>query len=297
MYRLYGLLAVAGLLAVVAALSVVARASTLRVPSDQELIAACSSWLRLHGSPAQLLVLALGSLGLAVIARGAGSAWRAHRAARRFARRLRLCGELAGPPRARLVDREVPQAFCAGLLRPRIYVSTGAVDRLSDAELQAVLAHEAHHAARRDPLRLLVAQVLSDALFFIPAMGRLRRRYAALAELAADEAALGVIGATQPLASAMLTFGELHAALVVGVSEERIDHLSGEPPRWELPVSLLLSAIVTLAAIGALILAAAQAIRPAEISAPALLMQSCGPLMLLVAGLAAVRLWRFAAAR
>ena len=297
MYRLHGLLATAGFVVAVAALVVAARASTLHAPSDQELIAACSSWLRLHGSPAQLLVLVLSALGLAVISRGIGSAWRAHRSARRFVRQLRICGELAGPPRARLVEWEAPQAFCAGLLRPRVYVSTGAVDLLSDAELQAVLAHEAHHAARRDPLRLLVAHVLSDALFFLPAMGRLRRRYAALAELAADEAALGVTGARQPLASAMLTLGELHAELVVGVSEERIDHLSGEPPRWELPVSLLFGAIVTLAAIGALILAAAQAVRPSQISAPALLMQSCGPLMLIVAGLATVGLWRFASGR
>src|SRR5207245_1984608 len=158
--------------------------------------------------PAQLRVLALAGLSVAVISRGVASAWRAHRSARRLLGQLRLCGELAGPPRALLVDEAVPQAFCAGLLRPRVYLSTGAIERLDEAELQAVLTHEAHHAARRDPLRLLVAHVLSDALFFLPAMRRLRRRYAAFAELAADEAALGATGATQPLASAMLTFGE-----------------------------------------------------------------------------------------
>jgi len=33
-------------------------------------------------------------------------------------------------------------AFCAGLLRPRIFVSQGALRRLSAAELRAVIAHE-----------------------------------------------------------------------------------------------------------------------------------------------------------
>lgn len=90
---------------------------------------------------------------------------------------------------------------------------------------------------------------------------------------------------------------EVHSALVVGVSEERVDHLSGEPTRWELPVSLLLGAIVTLAALGALILVVAQVTSPSQISVPALLMQSCGPIVLLVAGLAGVQLWHFARKR
>src|SRR3989442_1103252 len=38
-----------------------------------------------------------------------------------------------------------PQAFCAGLLRPRICVSTAALERLSRVELGAVIVHEAHH--------------------------------------------------------------------------------------------------------------------------------------------------------
>src|SRR4051794_1375953 len=53
--------------------------------------------------------------------------------------------------------------------------------------LGAVLAHEEHHRTRRDPLRILVITCLADALFFLPAVARLRDRYVALVELRADD--------------------------------------------------------------------------------------------------------------
>ena len=96
----------------------------------------------------------------------------------------------AGRARARGRWRSAP-----GLLRPRVYVSTGALERLGEAELAAVVAHEAHHAARRDPLRILVARAIGDAY----SLGALPRREQALAELAADAAVVRSRGAA-PLA-------------------------------------------------------------------------------------------------
>ena len=52
-------------------------------------------------------------------------------------------------------------------------------------ELAAVVEHEAHHAGRRDPLRILVARAIGEAY----ALTALPRREQALAELAADAAA------------------------------------------------------------------------------------------------------------
>ena len=96
-------------------------------------------------------------------------------------------------------------AFCAGWLRPRVYVSTGVLGRLSDSELRAVLAHEQHHGALRDPLRLAVSRVLCQALFFLPVLRPLHDRSADVAELRADAAALEASnGATAPLASPLL---------------------------------------------------------------------------------------------
>ncbi|MEZ5552327.1 MAG: M48 family metalloprotease [Pseudomonadales bacterium] len=49
-------------------------------------------------------------------------------------------------------------AWCCGLLRQRIVISRGLLDRLSPPQLDVVLAHEAAHAARFDNLRSLAAQ-------------------------------------------------------------------------------------------------------------------------------------------
>ena len=74
-----------------------------------------------------------------------------------------------------VVSTDEVLCFCIGLLRPRIVVSTGLVNLLDRAELDAVLAHEASHQRRRDPLRLMVASVAIRGLFFVPALTDLAR--------------------------------------------------------------------------------------------------------------------------
>ena len=279
-FRLHGLLAVARAAIAISALVVALRATVLSMPSVGRLAAACRSWVLPQVTPTVLLVLGLALLSLTVIGRAVRSGLRAVRAGRMYLAGLSRAGELGGPTPAQVIRDTRPMAFCAGLCRPGIYISTGAIDTLDEDELDAVLAHEAHHAARRDPLRLLVAQALADGLFFLPVMRHLRRRYASLAELAADEAAVAAIGRPGPLASAMLAFGDLDGALVVGVSAERVDHLMGARPRWELPASLLAGAALTVAGLAGLIGLAAHATQLAQVSIPMLMMQSCGPLMI-----------------
>jgi Zn-dependent protease with chaperone function len=58
-------------------------------------------------------------------------------------------------------------AFCAGLLRPCVYVTTATAE-LNTNELDAVLAHEAAHARRRDPLRRLLTRAAADVMFWFP---------------------------------------------------------------------------------------------------------------------------------
>src|SRR5205085_12231525 len=109
---------------------------------------------------------------------------------------------------ALVVDDDRPLAFCTGYLSPRVYVSRGALAQTSAEELRAVLAHEAEHRRRRDPLRQACARVLCEALFFLPVLEALGDRSAALAELLADDAAVeACAGDPAPLAAAMLLFG------------------------------------------------------------------------------------------
>lgn len=202
---------------------------------------------------AAVLLLALAALGAAVLLVTVRAAWRQLRAHRRLVRTLPVIGPLPGHPAVAVIDVAAPLAFCAGWLRPRVYVSTEVLARLSESELRAVLAHEQHHEALRDPLRLAVSRVLCQALFFLPVLRLLHDRYADVAELTADAAALDAIdGAPAPLAAAMLAVATTGAGDVVGISPARVDSLLGQPRAWRLPRLLLIAALATLGALIAL---------------------------------------------
>jgi len=254
---------------------------TLSVPSVSELAEACSRFALPEANLTSVASLALGSFAVAVLLLAVRSAFGQLRASRRFLRGLRPLATATGPRGARVYECSAPQAFCAGLLRPRVYVSSGAVAQLSREELDAVLAHEAHHARLRDPLRVLFARVLGDALFFLPGVRQLGDRYGALAEMAADQAAVRAAGDRAPLASALLTFESADPA-VVGIAPERVDHLLGDTPAWQLPAALLAWTLVSLSAFGVLALRLDQAGAHSELSLPLVAAQTCMLLMALV---------------
>src|SRR4051794_37559721 len=101
---------------------------------------------------AAAVLLALAALGAAVLVVMARAAAHQVRAQRRLVRTLHRATPLPGHPAVAVIDAPVPMAFCAGWLHPRVYVSTAALRVLSRDELAAVLAHEQHHRALRDPL-------------------------------------------------------------------------------------------------------------------------------------------------
>jgi len=245
---------------------------------------------------AAVVLLGLAALGTAVLFLSVHGTWRQLRAHRRLVRALPVAGPLPGHPTVCVVEVATPLAFCAGWMRPRIYVSTGTLERLSEGELRAVLAHEHHHRARRDPLRLAVGRVFSQALFFLPVLRPLHDRYGDVAELTADAAALEASGgAAGPLASAMLAVGATPAGGVVGISPERVDALLGRPPAWRLPWLLLIAALMTVAALVALVWRASGSASaetslnlPIASSQPCLLVLALVPILICLTG-AAIR--------
>jgi bla regulator protein blaR1 len=193
--------------------------------------------------------LALAVLDAVVIVRAAASLVRQLRAQRRFLCRLPVVGTaVVYGHRVRVVPGPAFQAFCAGLLAPAVYVSEGMLRDAGDAELRAVLAHEEHHRARRDPLRLLLARTVSDSLRPLPPFTSLARREAALADLAADAATVDRLGDAMPLASALVRFDEQ-----AGVAPERVDRLVAAGPGATVPSALLIAAGAALAGIAALL--------------------------------------------
>lgn len=237
---------------------------------------------------AAVVLLALAALGAAVLVVTVRAAWRQVRAHRRMLRALPVNRALTDHPAVLVVDLAVPLAFCAGWLRPRVYVSTGVLERLSDRELRAVLAHEQQHGALRDPLRLAVSRVLCQALFFLPVLRSLHSTYAGAAEVTADAAALEAVdGATAPLASAMLAVGATDAGDVTGISGERVDALLGRPVRWRIPRILLVAGLLTIAVLVALVWrASASASVQASLNLPIASSQPCILVLALVPVLA-----------
>ena len=272
---------VAGTLVIGALLVAVTRVA-FDSPTLEAFTAACTQWLLPHADPASLAVLAAAALGAVTITAGWRSAARQLRATRRFQRSLRPVRCLPGMPDVSAVDRPVPEAFCVGLLHPRIYVSAPALQALSQAELAAVIAHERHHARRREPLRLLLARTVGDGLFWLPALRRLAERYAALAELAADDAARRATGGRKALASALLAFDAHPSPAAVGIAPQRVASLLGARAGWELPALTLAGAAATLAALGAIAVRLAQTTDHAGLPLPVVLAQLCAVAMALV---------------
>jgi hypothetical protein len=279
-YRLQLALAMLGAGAVALGLFVVLSALDFSLPSADAMLGACRSLLMPDAGAGALLLFPLAGLALLSLTLGGRSLVRQVRGKRRFLARLQVVRVTdLGGTRVAVFESARPQAFCAGFLRPRIYLSTAAAE-LSGEHLEAIVAHERHHLRRRDPLRLLVARTLSDALFFMPALRRLSERYGTLAELAADEAAVREHDRST-LAAALLSFGEArNPAVVVGIAPERVDHLLGRPPRWELPVSLLVGAAVAIAGLVGTAMAAGALTSAAELNLPLLVAQSCMLVML-----------------
>jgi Zn-dependent protease with chaperone function len=238
-----------------------------------------------------IVVTVLAALGLLMTG---AAAWRlvGELLADRSFRRA-LAGSSPAPfDGAWVITGDRPQAFCAGLLRPRVYFSTGALELLNAPALAAVFAHERHHAIRHDPLRLACGRVLAAGLFFIPGMRRLVERQDALAEISADEAAIRTAGVERSgLASAMLSFSQTSSPDTLGIDPERVDYLLGEPTQWRFPVAICLGIAAALSLLLAVaMLAAHAAAGSATLAPPFLSSQPCVAVLAMIptaAGLAA----------
>jgi Zn-dependent protease with chaperone function len=112
------------------------------------------------------------------------------RARRRHRRLVDLVGTrnplLAG---ARVVDHDVPLAYCLPGLRPRVVLSSGVLALLRDDEVRAVLAHEAAHVDQRHDLVVLPFVALRSTFPGVEGVRTAQREVAFLVEVLADDAA------------------------------------------------------------------------------------------------------------
>ncbi len=140
----------------------------------------------------------------------------------------------AGLDEVEVVDDNDRYAYTYGLRSPRVVVSRGLIECAGEAELSAVFAHERHHAAQRDPLKVALARMIAAATGpVLPAVDILLWRYLVGRELDADRHAIercgrpAVAGALLQAASGPPEVG-LGAAAAIAVPdmlEVRLDQL------------------------------------------------------------------------
>lgn len=147
-----------------------------------------------------------------------------------------------------------------GILRPLILLPPS-TDRLSSAELRAVLAHELAHVIRRDYAINALQVVIDCALFFHPAARWLSREIRKEREFACDDAAVRVSGSRALYAHALASLEDsriscpLIVAAASGTLVDRIARIAGKPRRTITAASgaawLIVAAVISAAVVAA----------------------------------------------
>jgi len=102
------------------------------------------------------------------------------------------------------ISRAVPAMTAAGIIRPRVLVSSVAEFLLTTNELQTALNHEIAHVRRRDNLKKLMLRFVA-----FPGMAGLESAWLETTEMAADDAAVSNAGEALDLAAALLKLSRL----------------------------------------------------------------------------------------
>lgn len=106
-------------------------------------------------------------------------------------------------PCLRLRVSDQPLALTYGLRRPTLVLSTWILERFDRHELEAVLAHELAHVARRDYLVLWLATICRDAFCYLPTSWIALKQLQSEKEVACDDLAIGITQSSLGLASAL----------------------------------------------------------------------------------------------
>ena len=170
----------------------------------------------------------------------------------------------AGPRNSLIVSGPEVLFAVAGLARPRIVVSAGALTCLDDAELGAALDHEQAHIVRRHRFVMLLAVAFGALGRAIPGSARAVRELRFHLERDADRWALRQRNDRLALASVICKAATIetcgHAALAglgtTGVRERLGQLLDDQPARHARPTAAALNGLATAMVICTLLLAA-----------------------------------------
>jgi Zn-dependent protease with chaperone function len=136
-----------------------------------------------------LLAAAGVAVAAAAIVRGLAASRGASRRVHQWMVRARPLSLAGAPLPAFEVDADRPVIALSGVVRPRLLITRGLLNVLSDAELSASVAHEVGHQRALDNLKRLAMRAAPDLLAGSPAARIIEQRWASAAEHAADRLA------------------------------------------------------------------------------------------------------------
>jgi bla regulator protein BlaR1 len=155
------------------------------------------------GSPLPSLLVIVWACGIAVVAIGWWLSWRRVREAVQAATPIRIFEGIPVLSSPALRERGLePGVF--GLRNPVVLVPDGITERLSPAQLDAVLAHECCHARRRDNLAAAMHMIVEALFWFHPLVWWLGNRMMQERERACDEEVLRRTGEPEVYAEGIL---------------------------------------------------------------------------------------------
>jgi Zn-dependent protease with chaperone function len=197
---------------------------------------------------AALLCVAVWAISIVRMVRAASGSLRYGRRCRQAGHEARVSTE--DSPML-IVEGEAPLVALAGVIRPRIVISSGVLRALSREELGAALSHERAHRTSRDNLKRLLLLLAPEIFPFSRGFASLERAWARFTEWAADDRAVaGDSRRSLSLAAALVRVARMGAAprqarlLACLVADRaglsaRVDRLLrgdclAEKPAWEL---------------------------------------------------------------
>lgn len=102
-----------------------------------------------------------------------------------------------------LIEDNKPFAFCLGVLRPKIYISTALLKVIDKKELEAVLHHEEYHLKSKDSLTMIIGLFGKTLFPFFPIFSDFIKHYRVEREIEADKEAIIKTGSNVFLISAL----------------------------------------------------------------------------------------------
>jgi len=136
------------------------------------------------------LLLTVWALGSAVVLMSWWRQWLPLRSALRDATPVRLNAQYGADDLAVLSSPSMPEPGVIGIRRPRLLLPAGVVERLTPAQMRALIAHERCHIRCHDNLAAAIHMVVEALFWFHPAVWLIEARLIDERERACDEMVL-----------------------------------------------------------------------------------------------------------